>query len=292
MSSPFPNQPHSRQSNQPDRLGLHGQRCSQYLDRRRPRLCQDGSPGFLLYPGRRSGHRSLQLAPDGKTAVYARGSELNQNQESANPTSATEGAKQQVFALDLDRAGSQPRLLGEMGCEEEGGEDIRLSPDGKWAVWTAKKKLWLASIDGKQQAKELAVIRGSASQPKWSPDGKHIAFVTGRGDHSLIGIYDFDRDSIRYLAPSSDRDTMPRWSPNGRQITFIRTPGVQQRLPVIPARPEPWALWIARCDDWSRTCRLAEWKPAAGFVSRADGGRLFSLRRQRPDHLRFGARRP
>jgi hypothetical protein len=36
-------------------------------------------------------------------------------------------------------------------------------------LWSAKKKLWLSSVDGKQQAKELASVRGAAVQPKWTP---------------------------------------------------------------------------------------------------------------------------
>ena len=188
---------------------------------------------------------SLRLTPDGKTALYALGSELNDAQESANPASSTKGASQQVFALEVDAKGANPRLLGEMGCPEEDCEDVQISPDGKWALWSAKKKLWLASVDGKQAAKQLAVVRGSAVQPKWSPDGKHVAFVSEREGHSLIAIFDFDGASIRYLAPSVDKDSMPRWSPDGKWIVFVRTAGDEQKLPLIPVRPEPWSLWIA-----------------------------------------------
>ena len=197
---------------------------------------------------------SLRLTPDGKSVLYARGSELNDAQESANPASWTKGAKQQVFALDVDAKGAEPRLLGDMGCPEEDCEDIQISPDGNWAVWSAKKKLWLASVDGKQQAKELASVRGSAAQPKWSPDGKHIAFVSQRDGHSLIAIYDFGGESIRYLAPSVDKDSMPRWSADGKWIVFVRTAGDENKLPLIPVRPEPWSLWIA--DAATETGRL------------------------------------
>ena len=218
---------------------------------------------------------SLRLTPDGKTVLYALGSELNEAQESANPDSSTKGAKQQVFALDLAAKQTMPRLLGEMGCPDEGCEDIEVSADGKWALWSAKKKLWLASVDGKQQAKELASVRGAAVEPKWSPDGKHIAFVSERDGHSFIALYDFDGASIRYLAPSVDKDSMPRWSPDGQRIVFVRTAGNEQKQPLIPVRPKPWSLWIA--DSVTATGRLL-WrsgeKPEDSLPELSEGGSL------------------
>ncbi len=190
---------------------------------------------------------SLRLTPDGKTALFAQGSELNEAQESANPESLTIGTEQLVYALDVDAADKDavPRLLGKMGCPDEGCEDIEISPDSKWAVWPANKKMWIASVDGRQQAKELALARGTATQPKWSPNGRHIAFVSQRDDHSFIAIYDFGSGSIRYLTPSVDVDSMPRWSPDSSTVVFVRTGGEEQTLPQIPVRPEPWSLWIA-----------------------------------------------
>jgi dipeptidyl aminopeptidase/acylaminoacyl peptidase len=187
---------------------------------------------------------SLRLTPDGKTVVYARGSELNEQGESADPDHNFHQPKQQVWAKDVD-SDAPPRLLGEMGCPEEDCEDIELSPDGKWAVWAAKKKLWLASVDGKQQGKELAFIRGSVSEPKWSPSAKSIAFVSDRGDHSLIGVFDLGGEFVRYMATSVDKDELPRWSPDSKWIAYVKTPGTEQKRPLIPVISTPWAIWIA-----------------------------------------------
>jgi dipeptidyl aminopeptidase/acylaminoacyl peptidase len=186
---------------------------------------------------------SLVLTPDGKTVVYARGTELNGAGEVADPSSRTRAPKQQVWAMEVD--GGEPRLLGDLGCPEEGCEDIQLSPDGQFAAWAAHKQLWIAPLSAASPAPLLTYVRGKSSSPKWSPEGRQIAFVSDRDDHSLIAVYDFGRDSIAYLVPSVDRDGMPRWSPDGTQIAFVRRPGVTDKVPLIPVRPTPWAIWVA-----------------------------------------------
>src|SRR6266852_4162330 len=203
---------------------------------------------------------ALKLTPDGRTAIYARGTEANGAGEIADPTSGVEKRTQQVWAVDIDKG--DPRLLGDMGCDEEGCEDIQISPNGEFAVWSAKKQLWIAPISGKDKAKALTFARGKNAQPKWSPDGKKIAFVSDRGDHSFVVIYEFGRNELRYVSPSGDRDDAPRWSPDGREIAFIRLVGKQMKQPLIPLASLPWSIWVY---DVAKDSAREIWKSGAGL---------------------------
>jgi dipeptidyl aminopeptidase/acylaminoacyl peptidase len=70
--------------------------------------------------------------------------------------------------------------------------DPQVSPDGKWVAYTvgtvdAEKDrrdtdLWMISWDGGQQIRLTATSDSSESMPRWSPDGRYLAFLTSRGD--------------------------------------------------------------------------------------------------------------
>jgi dipeptidyl aminopeptidase/acylaminoacyl peptidase len=190
---------------------------------------------------------SLRLSPDGASVIYARGTEVNGEGRSANPLAEAKPPKQQVWILPV--AGGEPRLLGDMGCEFEGCEDIQISPDGKWALWEAKHELWIAPTTSTTgAAKQLTDIRSSVASATWSPDGAHLVAVVGRHDHSLTAILDVHDgvlEQVHFLAPTTDRDLAPRWSPDGSHVVFLRVGGAEEKRPLIPEHPTPWSLWVA-----------------------------------------------
>jgi dipeptidyl aminopeptidase/acylaminoacyl peptidase len=180
---------------------------------------------------------NVQFTPDGAMLVYVRGGQPNRAGEIPNPTSDPEGETQAVWIVPV--AGGAPRKLGD-------GMAPALSPKGDVVAFLRRGEVWSVSLtDTAAKATPLFQARGNQSSLAWSPDGAMLAFVSGRGDHGFIGVYDVGAQQLRYLDPSVDRDGEPAWSPDGKRIAFIRIPGNKRALPFIEEREgEPWSIRV------------------------------------------------
>ena len=219
--------------------------------------------------------QSLAWIPGASAIVYVRGDSANHAGEYPNPALDPNGAEQDLWIVALD--GSAPRKIGE-------GHSPAVSPRGDRVVFVRKGQLWWASVDGKVAPSQAFKTRGQCSGPVWSPDGARIVFVSGRGDHSLIGVYDLTAQSLRYLDPATDSDAQPEWSPDGRSIAFIRIPSSGLRAVREPHRSgEPWSIRVATVETGSgREIWRASAGPGSVFrdvtarnqLLWADGGRI------------------
>ena len=186
----------------------------------------------------------LQFSADANTIVFARGDGKNKAGQSPNPTSNPGGAEQAVYRIEW--TGGDPQKI-------EAGHSPQVSSKGLCA-FMRDGALWLARLGSNDKPIQL-MIRGTSGEQQWSPDGAKLAFVSDRGDHSFIGIYDVASKSIRFIAPTVDSDSTPQWSLDGKQLAFIRRPAVPRDTAegyfIEPDRPHPWAIWVANTDKWS-----------------------------------------
>lgn len=198
---------------------------------------------------------------DAKTIVYVRGDGANRQGESPNPAQLQEGTEQAVFAVPV--AGGTPKRLGP-------GNGVVASPRGQRVAWVSRGQIWSADLASNDAAARLVNARGNAAGLAWSPDGSMLAFTSGRGTHSYIGVFSVESKELRYIDPSLDRDSNPVWSPDGTRVAWIRQAAAPRARMFSPRRQvdEPWSLRVA--DVKTGTARQV-WKADAGYGSAFQG---------------------
>jgi len=108
-----------------------------------------------------------------------------------------------------------------------------LAPDGSAILFVKEGQVYRARVTPTPPASErergekpFITQWGVQSGPKWSPDGRKIAFVSTRTDHSFILIYDVASRTVNYMSPSVDFDTSPLWTADSKSVVFVRRPGL------------------------------------------------------------------
>ncbi len=182
----------------------------------------------------------LSFSSDGKTIVYVRGGDHGSGRAGEGPPNPAGNPVQpriQIWSVSI--AGGSPRLIAE-------GDAPVIAPSGDRVVFERNRGIWIAPIDGSRQPQQAFYARGTSGSVAWSPDGQTMAFVSNRGDHSFIGLYT-PNQPVRFLAPSTSRDSMPAWSADGRKIAFLRQPGAggTPRPPLARQEPSPWEIVVA-----------------------------------------------
>jgi len=112
--------------------------------------------------------------------------------------------------------------------------DVRepqISPDGGWVAYTvstsdtaedrSKSAVWMASWDGRRNVR-LTTSKPGESTPRWSPDGRWLAFLSSRDDeHTQLWLLDRQGGEGRKATTlPSDVDDYG-WAPDGKRVALV-----------------------------------------------------------------------
>jgi dipeptidyl aminopeptidase/acylaminoacyl peptidase len=167
-------------------------------------------------------------------------------------------------------------------------EDPQIRPDGREIAYVRmsydimsdrpRQAIWLMDVDTGTQT-PLVSGPGAHFSPRWSPDGKRLAYVsTSEGGHPQLFVRWMQTGQAARISDLSESPGGLAWSPDGRSIAFVMLiPDEKSKLGSSPEKPEgaTWAEPLTVITDVTYRADGAGYLTPGyshAFVVSADGG--------------------
>jgi dipeptidyl aminopeptidase/acylaminoacyl peptidase len=152
--------------------------------------------------------------------------------------------------------------------------DAQISPDGQWIAYTVTRAdmeqnasdadIWLVSTKAGAPTR-LTTNKKSDTSPRWSPDGRQLAFISAREEKPQVYLISPFGGEPERLTENKGGVRQIAWSPDGKAIAYVAdpepTPDEEKRIKdkddaiVIDTNYKFARLWVL--DLVTRKARLA-----------------------------------
>jgi hypothetical protein len=183
--------------------------------------------------------------------------------------------------LDLSKSGGGS--LSQVSFSVEGADfDPDVSPDGEFTVFASTQHSHTSDIFIKSvQSRVVTQLTRDDSHnvmPKFSPDGKRVAFASNRSGNWDIFVMSTSGGKAVQITTESSHELHPSWSPDGKSLAFCRLGEVSGK----------WELWVTEVHNTGVAHFLGyglfpEWSPVAGSGEGGADRILFQISKQRGD---------
>ena len=193
-----------------------------------------------------------------------------------------------VLALGATQLPAQDRRLTPVDLFQlEYAADPQISPDGQWVAYVRQwsdamtdrrySNIWLVKSDGSLH-RPLSTGKFNDDAPRWSPDGKRIAYVSNRSGSEQLYVRWMDTGESYPLTNAANAPSAPTWSADGSQIAFLQLVSKPALVVGTLLTPPPGATWSPPPKYTDKLVfrfnGVGEVPPGFlhAFVVRADGG--------------------
>ena len=152
-----------------------------------------------------------------------------------------------LAAISAGVAFAQRGITPEDYYSFEFASDPNLSPDGKLVAYVVTKidrtqnrrnsSIWMVAVDGSKAPWQFTTSPQSANSPRWSPDGKSLAFLSSRPaeagatganpeqPRSQVYLLSMTGGEARRITNLKNGVSVFRWSPNGDRLIVVSRVG-------------------------------------------------------------------
>ncbi len=131
--------------------------------------------------------------------------------------------------------------------------DPQLSPDGKLVAFVLTKvdrtqnrrnsSIWMAAVDGSRAPWQFTTSPQNSNSPRWSPDGRLLAFLSSRPDSATTGpgstestraqvyVLSMNGGEAKRITNLKNSVTLFRWSPDGNRFVVSSRVGPSDSKP-------------------------------------------------------------